>query len=413
MIYASVFSVAVLLWLVLWFARKHTDDLPAIIGLFLKIAAGLALGLVYKFYYSGGDTFQYLGDARAFTNYLIDYPKQAVDVYFATGKLDALVSALTFSDQPRALLFVKLISGLYLLAGGDYWILATFLSVISFFCVFLIVKELLLWYPNARRPLVVSFYFLPSFVFWTSGVLKESLAVGALLVMITFVLKIVRTQRYAFFPYWLVIAMAAGFLWGLKYYYAAVAFPVLFSFLLHSIIFRKQNGQAYLVLVFFLFACLAAMQMHYNLKPSHIAGVVYQNYLTGLESAEPPTLHYYYFDGSPVSFALNTPLALIYGLFRPMIFEGTKVFQVIVGIENAIILILVLLGFGRYKKGIALSNPLLISASMYILLLTVMLAFSTPNLGTLSRYKVGCWPFFVMLVLMLHQANPISMQRRW
>jgi hypothetical protein len=155
------------------------------------------------------------------------------------------------------------------------------------------------------------------------------------------------------------------------------------------------------------------MQMHYNLKPSHIAGVVYQNYLTGLESAEPPTLHYYYFDGSPVSFALNTPLALIYGLFRPMIFEGTKVFQVIVGIENAIILILVLLGFGRYKKGIALSNPLLISASMYILLLTVMLAFSTPNLGTLSRYKVGYWPFFVMLVLMLHQANPISMQRRW
>jgi hypothetical protein len=189
MIYASVFSVAVLLWLVLWFARKHTDDLPAIIGLFLKIAAGLALGLVYKFYYSGGDTFQYLGDARAFTNYLIDYPKQAVDVYFATGKLDALVSALTFSDQPRALLFVKLISGLYLLAGGDYWILATFLSVISFFCVFLIVKELLLWYPNARRPLVVAFYFLPSFVFWTSGVLKESLAVGALLVMIYFCVK--------------------------------------------------------------------------------------------------------------------------------------------------------------------------------------------------------------------------------
>ncbi len=48
-------------------------------------------------------------------------------------------------------------------------------------------------------------------------------------------------------------------------------------------------------------------------------------------------------------------------------------------------------------------NRLIVMAALvFICVLCIFLALSTPNLGTLSRYRVGFLPFFVLLTLADH-----------
>jgi hypothetical protein len=140
-------------------------------------------------------------------------------------------------------------------------------------------------------------------------------------------------------------------------------------------------------------------QLHYNLSFLRVADVVYQNYLMGLDGSDGGSFKFFQFDGSIKSYVVNLPLAIVYGLFRPLVFEAGNLWQLLVGLENSMILILFFIALWHFPKTKIFDNRFLWAAFLFILVLDVFLAFSTPNFGTLSRYKVAYWPFFVMLIL--------------
>jgi hypothetical protein len=96
---------------------------------------------------------------------------------------------------------------------------------------------------------------------------------------------------------------------------------------------------------------------------------------------------------------MNLPLAMIFGLFRPVVFESANIMQLLVGLENTVVLVLFLMALWKSRKSIRVPGHHALAALIYVISLDVFLAFSTPNFGTLSRYKVGFWPFFVLFVL--------------
>ncbi|MCK5468808.1 MAG: hypothetical protein KAI99_09865, partial [Cyclobacteriaceae bacterium] len=96
------------------------------------------------------------------------------------------------------------------------------------------------------------------------------------------------------------------------------------------------------------------------------------------------------------------PLALFSGLFRPTIFDVSNPLQFIVALENLAVFILLIIVLLRSKFRISIKVPFVIATLIYVSSLAVLLAFASPNFGTLSRYKAGYWPFFVLLVLTLY-----------
>jgi hypothetical protein len=166
----------------------------------------------------------------------------------------------------------------------------------------------------------------------------------------------------------------------------------------------------YLILLVLGISLYATTQLHYNLSLAHVSDVIYQNYLMGIEGSDTKTLEYFYFDGSWLGFLINLPLAAAFGLFRPLIFEASNFFQALVGLENFAVLLLFILGIWKSGMKIKWKDPIFLVAVFYIVFLNVMLAFSTPNFGTLSRYKVGYWPFFVLLVLILNKKDKIKVK---
>ena len=100
------------------------------------------------------------------------------------------------------------------------------------------------------------------------------------------------------------------------------------------------------------------------------------------------------------SIVLNSPWALISGLFRPFVFEINSLFQLVISIENTLLLLLSVYNMKYLTRIPYSSNRLLIvSALVYIILLAIFLTLSTPNFGTLSRYRIGFLPFLFCLLL--------------
>jgi len=370
------------------------------IALALKIVAGVAVGLIYKFHYQTGDTFEYFNESSKIATYLAGNPLQIVCIYFDTCEVQELTATLKYSDQTRALFFVKVVSIFYLLTGGSYWLIGAYFSFISFVGIYLLVKELQSNFPNVKSAAIYAFYFLPTFVFWSSGLLKESLAIACLCVMCQIVLKMNRTSQYQRFGQWILFVFCLWILWKLKYYYAAVALPFLLLLFIYKITAAYKRWRPIILGAVLLFSIILISNIHYNLNLSRVLDIIYENYLLGAKSSSGNYIRFYHFDGSLWSFILNLPLAIFSGLFRPLIGETNGVLQFMVATENLSVVVLLIFVLMRLKLlDVGENRFFVFLALIFVFSMASFLAFSTPNFGTLSRYKVGYWPFVVYLLL--------------
>ncbi|NEQ51808.1 MAG: hypothetical protein F6K11_16980 [Leptolyngbya sp. SIO3F4] len=102
------------------------------------------------------------------------------------------------------------------------------------------------------------------------------------------------------------------------------------------------------------------------------------------------------------SFIKNLPQAFLEGLFRPYLWEEGNVFKKLAAIENVFLCLLTLYGLFQIKKKSQHIKTLqleILFIAFYVLIMSTLLAFATPNLGTLVRYKVGYLPFLLLLLL--------------
>ena len=409
MIFLSIITSILIIFFLYHFLRHVRFDGIIILALALKIIAGIGLGLIYKLHYNGGDTFQYFAEAKTLALHLLDHPAKFFNIYFFTDTLLELSDGLVFDDQPRALFFSKIISVFYLLSGGNYWLTSVFLSFFNFLCIFYLLKQLVSTFPYLEKASYASFYFLPTFVFWTSGLLKESLAIGALSIAAAVVIKFSRTNKYNSVRDWFVLVISLLLLWYLKYYYAAVAAPCLGLLLIYDVLKISQKYRFYLALGFGVIAAIIISNLHYNLSINRMLEIIYQNYRTSSNLSDTLSIRYYQFDGSISAFLLNIPIALYGGLFRPAIIETESLFQHIVAVENSLVFIILIVALWRSKLKIDWQNHYLKTTLLYVIILAIFIAFAAPNFGTLSRYKVAYWPFFVLLVSALifnHKKRP-------
>ena len=401
----TILSVIILILLSYLLIRKSENHLIVIVALKVKILAGIGLGVLYVFHYQGGDTLQFFAEAATIANYLIDHPADMFSIYFQTEQATELWNQLVYTNEPRALFFSKITSFFYLITGGNYWTMGAYFSLISFVGIYFLVEELDKSFNQLKLPSFLAFYFLPTFVFWTSGLLKESLTLFALCVVITIILIFIRTKEYFNIKLWISLFTAIWLLWQLKYYYAAIAIPVLASLLVYHLTENAKKLRVVIVFLTLVLGFIIVTRLHYNLNIDHAFSVLYENYKEGTSRNAQPGITYYNFDGSFRGFLMNFPIALFSGLFRPMVSETNNALQLIVSLENLLILIVLIIGVIKSKFRISFRNPYLLITIGYVIILATLMAYSTPNFGTLSRYKVAYWPFFVLLVFALFFGN--------
>jgi len=441
---------------IIWLLFQKSRNQPLIRyffpALLIKLCSGVALGMLYVWYFNGGDTLNYFHDATILASMATESLADYIGAIFTN---DNLPSGLIYATQPRALLFSKVVSFFALLTFNNYWLTALYLSLLSFLGIWYLANQVVKLFPNTAKAAAFAFLFFPSFVFWSSGVMKESLAMPALCVLVGYTLGFIsnlsrhglgsphskvdtpacgtqdgtksgrsvchklgkgfsrglgsprsRERVKSLFTIFF-IAVLLWLLWQLKYYYFGALVPVLATTLLVALAGRKKfitSSFSKILLWLVIFSGLLAMGsfVHPNLRFENFAAALVRNHDIIYKASSPENLvHYNALTPTWTSLLQNAPKALFAGLYRPTVWEMHTPFHAFLAVENLVLLFLTFLAiFQRiwYKRKESNQSELLFATLVYVTLLATLLALASPNFGSLARYRVGFLPFFAYLV---------------
>lgn len=369
---------------------------PAII---LKMLSGILVGIVYTHYYAGGDTFSFFDAAIQIKAAAFSSWKSFIDIYFRN--IYTAIPEFNYTWIPSAL-FSKLLAVLALISGSNYWISGIYLSLFSLLG-FWKFGEALTEITENRLVAIITVFFFPSILFWTSGIMKESIAIGALAWLLALFIELYLNRKISVnkvITGVLLLALVAL----LKYYLAALFIASsLTALAVRKILSKESSWYKELLISVAVFATIGGIVslLHPNLWPSRIAEVIYSNYQAYESLSKPENLISFQSLGPNVtSVLISSPKALFTGIYYPLWtteFFSLKAFGVI---ENWILLVLSTYAIIKFKLSSSRETRILVwAALLFIILSAVLITLSTPNVGTLSRYKTG--HLIVLLPLIL------------
>jgi len=399
MIFLHVVILGCFVWL---HFKKSAGDHKVLYGfaLLFKLSMGIALGLVYRYYYQANDTWLFFEDAGKLADLAREDLRSYTQFLWRTDQTQPVWHLLA-NTQERSLFFVKIVSGFALISGNSYWIIAIYFSVISFISCWYFFQTVVKNFAESTRSAALAFLFFPSVIFWSSGIVKETIALAGLYCLASVFIKIIKGDTRTWVE-WALMLCSFYVAWSLKYYWTALFMAVFTTSLIMFMVQKRLIGlQRYKLMgwvVIFLALSAIASLLHPNFYLSRFLNVLITNHNDFVKISRPDALiHYYQLTASWLSIFINAPWALCSGLFRPFIIEANGLIPTLASLENLVLLVLTGACF-FHRKAQPSDRLLFFSIVVYVVLLCVFLALSTPNLGTLSRYRVGFLPFFTFII---------------
>ncbi|HEY8934841.1 MAG TPA: hypothetical protein VIM65_06450, partial [Cyclobacteriaceae bacterium] len=325
-------------------------------ALTIKVAAGIALGLIYTYFYTEADTFYFFNDGVVLANQFKTNARVYFDFLWQGDASFACWKQLTYHDY-RSLFLIKFVSILNIFTGNNYWFTSIYFSLISFAAAWKLLQALIKYFPAYKLAFIISCLCIPTVVFWSSGVIKESLELASLFLITSVFLKFWMKDKINVIDV-LLLLCSVWILWQVKYYYAAILLPVLITaIVVHKLygVVKSDNPlvELGLWLSVFIFPMLIVSFLKPNFHADNFLNVIVKNYHAYLQYSKPDAvIHYFNLQATAKSILLNSPWALFSCLFRPFFWEGDNVFQVVVSIENAILFVLTLFAIPHLKRAL-------------------------------------------------------------
>ena len=392
-------------------------------GLFLKIGGGIFLVLIYTLYYKGGDTTAYFESAlvlnrlrdvnfEAYLDIMSNNLNKQTFSYFnsATAWPQYFFDKQSFSVVRAANIVNYFGLNSYMLTT----VVLSFLTYNGIWRLFLLFTEL---YPKYTKQLSYSILYIPSVLFWGSGILKDTLTLmGACWFTFSFYKVFIKRDKMVvnfftmIFSAWLILQMKpyifialvpGALLWFSFDKIQAITSPVQ-KFFVAPVIIATILGIGSLALS----SISSSFGQYSSVEKIVDKAIVTQKDLK-MEYNKGNTFDIGEFDGSAGSIGRKFPVATFAGLFFPQLWHVKNPVMLLAAIENTIILmitILLLLRVGPIKVYNQIrKEPLLTFSIVFSVFFAFSVGLTTSNFGALVRYKIPAVPFFLSSILILYQ----------
>lgn len=271
--------------------------------------------------------------------------------------------------------------------------------------------------PAYRARVLIGTLLVPSAVFWTSGVVKEAVALGGMGWMIYGLHLLICEKRRWRALFFLVVG---GVLVAVAKSYILFVMSAAAGGWYYWDRTMRAKGRVEIAAKPFQLAMVGALAVLAMIG----LGQIFPRYSFDAIAEETALLQergeeiqggssYSLGDGETKSLTGQlafAPLALTASLFRPFIFEAHNLVALINALETTVILWLWLIILRRrgVKRTWELlrSSPALIFCAIFVALFGLGVGLGTTNLGTLSRYRVPMMPLYGLLLLMLLPLKP-------
>ncbi len=401
------------------YSRKHPLYKYYIPALTVKITGAIALGLVYQYYYNGGDTGLYFINATKVSDFAATDFGSFIDLVFkpvsSTIQLRNNIHWLgdNFAFSESNFFPIRVIAILQLFTFSSYLPCAIIFAAISFTGIWKIYTSFVHMYPDLYKKFAIAFLFMPSVFFWGSGILKDSLCIAALgwlfygcYLLFMLRIKIVKAV--------IIILLSISVLLIIKIYIALAFLPSLLFWVFFT--YRGMIRSQFLRIMFLPFIILLLLVTVYalvmNLSKTtdrfDINQIVNQaanfnaNNMLGSGSVIDLGVTSDMTTAQLISLA---PISIATTLFRPFIWEVNSIVMALSALESLYILylFLLILRSGTFKT--ILQNPLVAFCLIFSIIFAFAIGFSTSNFGTLVRYKIPAIPFFITALFILIAKN--------
>jgi hypothetical protein len=326
-----------------------------------------------------------------------DYP-----YYHSMNNWEKPNSILTTNNT----LFISLLSLLSLLTNGSYSGMLVLIVFMSFTGLWWIYKL----YGNAIKPykkiIFILVFFTPSIAFWSSGLLKESF-------LFFFIGLVLNCGSQALKGHKPILRSIIGLLsllaiFYLKAFVFLLIVPPLIAYSWNHFYSKQRKLIPYFILIFVSFSF--ASESHQYLPKGFFDLMIDKQVefinLTNNEEVNSeisPIL----FEANSTSIALNSPIALINSLFKPMFWESNNLLMYLAAAENFLLFLSLILVIAYPKKQIEQANLLYFGLS-FALSYFILIGLVTPVLGALSRYRTPALIFYELSLLLLIDIETIK-----
>ncbi|MFB6257515.1 MAG: hypothetical protein ABEH38_02390 [Flavobacteriales bacterium] len=399
------------------------------LGLMAKVGGGLAFALIYMLYYEGGDTFSYYETSLAFSNMLQQEPGTFLEVFFGGPTIE---NKSTFTHEtgvplgyifldPENLMVSKLTFPFLLLGFNSYLLTTLLISVFIFMGLWRLYKMFLYHFPHMKRNLAITILFVPSVVFWGSGILKDSFTLAATCYFISYTDALIN-KRGNLFKNLLLFLLSAYFILSIKPYVFIILIPGTLVWFSYGRLKKVRNRLLRYLLVpitylgilggsYFILTSIGDALGRYSIEQVFKMAAVIQEDLQQ-EYYHGHTFDIGDFEPTPTGVLSKFPIGTISGLYRPFLPEVANVFMLLSALETTTLLALTLLPFLRNKWselfGFLTSNPLLIYCLVFSVLFAFMIGVTTPNYGALVRFRIPFLPLFASSLIILSNKRVVK-----
>lgn len=312
-------------------------------------------------------------------------------------------------------MIVRITAILSFFALHKYLILNLFFSMISFSGVWRLYRFFYEQYPHLHKQFAIAIIYLPTFVFWSSGILKDPICTGAI-GWITYSLYEIFYKKKNLLINISILLFFGYLLYVIKVYILISYIPF---FILYLILKNVTLVRSRIVRISFVLGLIVLTVVMFTTVMEKLTGSLgtyggesltknistYQKAYAEQENASSNFSLGVEFDGSTASLIRIAPAAIVATLYRPFFWESKKLSTLLSSAESLVIMLFTLfvlfkVGPFNFVKAI-LKDPVILYCLLFALLFALFVGATTANFGTLVRYKIPCMPFYIIAMLLI------------
>ncbi len=310
---------------------------------------------------------------------------------------------------------VRIVAMLSFIAFSKYLVLNLMFSMIAFSGAWRLYRFFYEQYPHLHKQFAIAILYLPTFVFWTSGILKDPLCIAAI-GWITYSLYETFYKKKNLIINTAIILLFGYLLYVIKVYILISYVPFFAVYLILKNVTLLKSRLLRLVVVvgiiissMFTFTTvteqLASTLVNYGGESITKNISIYQKAYSEQENAASNFSLGVEFDGSISSLIKMAPMAIIATLYRPFLWESKKLTTLLSSFESLAIMIFTLMvlfkaGPRNFIKGIT-RDPVILYCILFAILFALFVGATTANFGSLVRYKIPCLPFYIIALVLI------------
>lgn len=409
------------IWLIAFYIKqKKIHDHPEykyfISGLFVKIAGAFALGFVYFFYYGGGDTVNYFESARAYVNLAFYNKEHFFEGWLSNPKTintigyfnDETTYPIYFHKDHHSFFVVRLLIPIVFFAGKSYFCSSALTAVVTYTGAWKLYQTFLHEFPKLKKEFAIAIIFIPSCVFWGSGLMKDSFTLSAI-GWFTYSFYFFFIRKHRKLSYAMQLLISAFIIISIKPYILFALLPGAILWLSNDMVKRIQNKTLrFLTAPILLVLGAAGGFLSLNQLGDNLGLYKVDTVLERATIVQKDMKAEYYggktfdigdFDASIGGVTSKAPIAIFSGIFRPGIWDVRNAVMFVSALENTYLLALTLLLLFKLKFfgffGLIRKNPLLLFAMLFSLFFAFSVGLTVANFGSLVRLRIPELPFFV------------------